>query len=157
VDRPKCERYDGTDTRLGLEFINSGGLLPGNIRRYTAYGHTILTNDGQSDVWGFAGKLRRAKAFIQGIEDLDVYVGYHGDGQGEFSHAFNRQELLAVAGMAEDFPKAHLNVVATGMRNYAILAAAMNGDVLFTWCDSDTKIKAVLGDKLGPCIHEFSS
>jgi hypothetical protein len=109
------------------------------------YANRVFTNDGQSTVAGFAAKLAAAAVAITAAGAIRVYVGYHGDLSGGFFQRFNAGEMAAVHGMAGLFPMATLYELAVEMTDLEIREAVNGGDVFFTWCDSDTRVRRVMG------------
>lgn len=106
------------------------------------YPKNVFTNDGQSDVDGFAKKLALVAPEIKAAGKITVYYGFHGKIDGSFSHDFTPEELKKSLAIATAFPGATM-VQASGPDDPAIDYARHNqdGQALFTWCDSDTYIK----------------
>jgi hypothetical protein len=114
--------------------------MPNEIVRYEK---NVFTNDGQTDVPGFKPKLDNVKSDILGAGPITVYYGFHGtDPDGEFDHAFSDEDLQNTMAMATEYPNATL-VQVSGPTDPQIDYARHNreGQVLFTWCDSDRYIK----------------
>ncbi len=107
-----------------------------------SYPKNVFTNDGQSDVDGFAKKLAVVAPQIEAAGKITVYYGFHGDDDGNFSHAFTPDELKKSLGIAAAFPDATM-VQVSGPNDPKIDYARhdRDGQALFTWCDSDTYIK----------------
>ncbi|TDN58899.1 hypothetical protein [Paraburkholderia sp. BL10I2N1] len=113
--------------------------MPDEIVRYAK---NVFTNDGQSTVDEFKPKLDKVKSDIQGAGAITVYYGFHGDPNGEFDRAFDAAELQKSKSIANDYPDANM-VQVSGPADPQIDYATHNkdGQVLFTWCDSDKYIK----------------
>lgn len=110
------------------------------------YDNNIFTHEGQTSVEGFGQEIMAMKVDIASVKDLVVYAGYHGDDDGNWHHDFNSEELATTNDIAVAFPNAQLSLVfKPGLSNDEIRAAVKKGNVFFTWCDSDAKIKAVMG------------
>ncbi|GLZ22717.1 hypothetical protein Bpla01_62460 [Burkholderia plantarii] len=122
-------------------------IMPDEIMSYPK---NVFTNDGQSDVDGFAPKLGAVAAQIKAAGKITVYYGFHGDDNGRLLVVFSADELEKSRDMAAGFPDATL-VQVNGPNDPKIDYAKHNkdGQALFTWCDSDTYIKA---NKLLPDI-----
>lgn len=106
------------------------------------YPKNVFTNDGQSDVKGFAPKLVAMTKQIKAAGKITVYYGFHGTEEGEFSHLFDTDELQESLMIAKEFPDAimvQINSPTDSKIDYK--AHNENGQVLFTWCDSDRYIK----------------
>ena len=127
--------------------------MPGAIKRYA---NNVFTNDGQSDVSGFAAKLtqdvRAALNSAGSLEQpLQVYAGYHGTAAdamqpaGNFLKAFDQQEMEQVAQMATQFINIQLCEIQENMSDQAIQDAVARGNVFFTWCDSNARVKRLMG------------
>lgn len=71
-----------------------------------SYPKNVFTNDGQSDVGGFAKKLALVAQAIRAAGTITVYYGFHGDHDGNFSHPFTREELDQSLHIASAFPNA---------------------------------------------------
>ncbi|MCM2495156.1 hypothetical protein [Burkholderia glumae] len=114
-------------------------IMPDEIMSYPK---NVFTNDGQSDVGGFAKKLALVAQAIRAAGTITVYYGFHGDHDGNFSHPFTREELDQSLHIASAFPNA-IMVQVSGPTDRKIEYAKHNevGQALFTWCDSDTYIK----------------
>lgn len=110
------------------------------------YENNVFTHEGQTSVDGFGEEIIAKKAEIASVEDLVVYAGYHGDEAGNWHHDFTSEELVTTNGIAKAFPNIQLVLVQNpGLSDDEIKAAVEKGNVFFTWCDSDAKIKAVMG------------
>jgi hypothetical protein len=114
------------------------------------YAKNVFTNDGQTDVDGFTPKLKKVKEYIKEAGPITVYYGFHGNAEGEFDRKFDADELQKSLGIAQSFPDATM-VEVIGPDDPKIDYDKHNkeGQVLFTWCDSDTYIKT---NKLLPAI-----
>ncbi|CAM2157210.1 conserved protein of unknown function [Pararobbsia alpina] len=121
--------------------------MPDEIVRYAK---NVFTNDGQSDVDGFVPKLMKVQEYINKAGPITVYYGFHGDTEGKLFKEFDAEELRKSKEIGNAFPNANMVQVA-GPDDKKIEYAKHNeeGQVLFTWCDSDTYIKA---NKLLPAI-----
>ena len=116
------------------------------IEKYEIDGHVVFTHDGQSTVEDFGQEILAKKDDISAVSDLTVYVGYHGDDKGEFHHDFDKDDDEQTEVIAKIFGNATLEWVRDpGMTDDEIKAAVKSGNVFFTWCDSDSKIKSVFG------------
>jgi hypothetical protein len=106
------------------------------------YAKNVFTNDGQSDVDGFAKKLALVAPKIKAAGVITVYYGFHGTTDGEFSHKFDSDELKKSLEIAKNFPDARM-VQVSGPADPNIDYSKHNdsGQALFTWCDSDRYIK----------------
>ena len=106
------------------------------------YEKNVFTNDGQTDVDGFTPKLEKVKELIKNAGAITVYYGFHGNTEGEFDRKFEPDELQKSLGIARSFPGATM-VQVDGPDDPKIdyVKHNENGQVLFTWCDSDTYIK----------------
>lgn len=114
------------------------------------YAKNVFTNDGQTDVDGFMPKLEKIKEQIKKAGAITVYYGFHGNTDGEFDRKFDKDELRKSLEVAHFFPGATM-VEVDGPDDSKINYKKHNeeGQVLFTWCDSDTYIKT---KKLLPAI-----
>jgi hypothetical protein len=119
------------------------------------YANYVFTNDGQSDVPGFEAKLIPAAGAIRAAGILDVYVGYHGDGTGRFDRRFAGWEMTAVRFMRLSFSDARLIRLDAEMSSFDIHNAVNAGRVFFTWCDSDTRVRAVMGGGMPGHVMTF--
>lgn len=110
------------------------------------YENNVLTHIGQTSVDGFGEEIMDMKATIAAVQNLIVYAGYHGDVYGNWDHDFTESELATTKNIATAFPNAQLILTSNpGLSDEAIKAAVLRGNVFFTWCDSDAKIKTVMG------------
>ena len=118
--------------------------------RIIKYEGNVFTNDGQSTVKEFGVKLSAVKADLGLVPGLKVYYGYHGKNTGEWDRNFADWELKLGANMATAFKNAKLFEVSgpPGMSDPEIQNAVAKGNVLFTWCDSDTRVKKVMGKNM---------
>ena len=114
------------------------------------YDKNVFTNVGQSDVDGFMPKLEKVKELIKEAGEITVYYGFHGNTKGEFDRKFDADELQKSLRVAQLFPGATM-VQVDGPDDPKINYKKHNeeGQVLFTWCDSDKYIKT---RKLLPAI-----
>lgn len=119
------------------------------------YQNNVFTNQGQSDVKGFADKLAKAADALKSVTGLDVYVGYHADIDGQWCINFDSAEKGDVVNMAQSFPNANLIWLNAALPDSDIKKAVAKGNVLFTWCDSDTKVKSLMGKSMPPFEKEF--
>jgi hypothetical protein len=108
------------------------------------YANKVFTNAGQSTVADFEAKLVPAAGAIRAAGALEVYVGYHGDTSGNFDRLFSAAEMTGVRTMRLSFSDAQLIELNAEMSGAAIDAAVRAGRVFFTWCDSDTRVRAVM-------------
>ena len=106
------------------------------------YKKNVFTNDVQTDVDGFMPKLEKVKELIKDAGAITVYYGFHGNTEGEFDRKFEADELQKSLGISRSFPGATM-VQVDGPDDPKIdyVKHNENGQVLFTWCDSDTYIK----------------
>ncbi|MGL1957295.1 MAG: hypothetical protein OCD00_08265 [Colwellia sp.] len=110
------------------------------------YENNVFTHGGQTSVAGFGEEIMAMQADIAAVEGLVVYAGYHGDLVGDWDHDFTSAELVTTDGIATAFPNIQLVLVQNpGLSDDEIRVAVEKGNVFFTWCDSDAKIKAVMG------------
>lgn len=111
-----------------------------------AYANNIFTHDGQSTVQEFGTEIMDDHAIISAVPELIVIAGYHGNTQGEWDHDFNVDEMAHTKKVSDGFRNATIEwVKGTGMTDEAIKSAFGRGNVFFTWCDSDIKIRRVMG------------
>jgi len=109
------------------------------------YPNHVFTHAGQTDVTGFGKEILADKAKIEAVKGLIVYVGYHGDVNGNWDHDFDADDDEQTITMGKLFPNAKLIwVKGHGVSDDDIKAAFKKGSVFFTWCDSDAKIKTVM-------------
>jgi len=102
----------------------------------------IFTHAGQSDVKGFIKEIEGAISYIKRLKKITVYVGVHGDVQGNFDRNFGEEEMKDTKKMVKDLP----NVVLRELKDDILTKERMktacdNGFVFFTWCDSDKTLK----------------
>lgn len=110
------------------------------------YNKNVFTHDGQSTVNEFGQEIIKSKDELIAVKNLIVYAGYHGDTDGEWDHDFDASEVAATKKIGELFPNATIKWIKdSGLSNNEIKNAFNNGNVFFTWCDSDTKVKKVMG------------
>lgn len=106
------------------------------------YGKNVFTNVGQSDVDGFMPKLEKVKELIKEAGEITVYYGFHGNTKGEFDRKFDADELQKSLRVAQLFPGATMvQVDAPDDPKINYKKHSEEGQVLFTWCDSDAYIK----------------
>ena len=118
------------------------------IRQYKS---NVFTNEGQGTVKEFAEKLAKAADTLRKVPNLKVYVGYHGDMNGLWCINFDKTEREDVLKIAQLFPNAELRWLTEDLSAAEIQAAVKAGNVFFTWCDSDARVKAVMGPAMpGP-------
>jgi len=118
------------------------------IKQYVG---NIFTHDGQSTVKGFAKELPPVKSALLSVSPtLTVIYGYHGDDPtGNWIRNFDDAEKKEAAKIAALFKNASLVLrVQPGMNNSEIQNAVAKGNVFFTWCDSDTRVKTAMGGKM---------
>ena len=109
------------------------------------YDNNVITHEGQTTVDDFGLEIMAKQDDISAVKDLVVYAGYHGDQAGDWDHDFTSEELVATNNIASAFPNAQLCLVSKpGLSDLEIKKAVAKGNVFFTWCDSDAKIKAVM-------------
>ena len=135
--------------------------MSGAIKRYKG---NVFTNDGQSDVPGFAAKLaapgvaKALKEVLPKDKHLQVYVGYHGaagdttHAQGAFLKKFTDDEMKQVRAMATGFPDALLVECGVEVSDQEIKDAVARGNVFFTWCDSDARVKRVMAGSMPAAV-----
>ncbi|WP_028888891.1 hypothetical protein [Tenacibaculum ovolyticum] len=113
------------------------------------YANNVFTHDGQSTVVEFGKEINTQpiKGEIEKVDHLKVYTGYHGTApQGNWCRDFDSQEKLVTEQIAKLFPKAKLEwYIKPGMTDQEIRDAYNAGAAFFTWCDSNNKIKSVMG------------
>lgn len=113
-----------------------------------AYVNNIFTHDGQSTVKEFGAEIMKDQAIIASVPQLMVIAGYHGDMQGNWDHDFDADEMADTQKIAEKFGNAKIEwVKGPGMTDEEIKLAFGRGNVFFTWCDSDKKIRSVMDIK----------
>lgn len=111
-----------------------------------AYANNIFTHDGQSTVQEFGTEIMKNHKMIASVPKLIVIAGYHGNTQGDWDHDFDSEELAETQKFAKEFDNAKIEwVKGKGMSDAEIKLAFDRGNVFFTWCDSDRKIKSVMG------------
>ncbi|MEC5386774.1 hypothetical protein VVD49_13650 [Uliginosibacterium sp. H3] len=107
------------------------------------YKKGVFTNDGQSDVDGFAEKLEKMARQIKEAGKITVYYGFHGTEEGKFSHAFDEGELEKSLRIAKEFPEAMMVQISSPTDSKIDYKAHdSHGHALFTWCDSENYIRA---------------
>jgi hypothetical protein len=109
------------------------------------YANRVFTNEGQGTVQEFGTKLALAEVAVQKAGNITVYVGYHADTDGRFVEEHDGDEAEAVQGMSARFPLATLHRLDVEMPDEDIRQAVDAGGVFFTWCDSDTRVKTIMG------------
>lgn len=110
------------------------------------YANNVFTHEGQSTVVEFGQEIMDSKAKIAAVQGLVVYAGYHGDTKGNWDHDFDEPEIETTMQIAAEFPNADVRLVKKpGLSEQQIRDAVARGNVFFTWCDSDAKVKAVMG------------
>ncbi|MFM2480124.1 hypothetical protein [Celerinatantimonas sp. YJH-8] len=126
------------------------------------YENNVFTHDGQSDVANFITEIEQygeLKTALEATENFTVYSGFHGYGyndtmgpQGSFKEAFseaeNTQVSNAAKAMEEKYPvKIEVEIISSKdeLKNLNISELISNGNVFFTWCDSDAYIKGLMG------------
>ncbi|MDW7662473.1 hypothetical protein [Halomonas sp.] len=125
----------------------------GNIAQYE---NNIFTNKGQSTVEEFSNKLMPASRALKAVEKLTVYVGYHGDITGDWCRDFNSSEKRDVIDLANNFPDAEIVWIDGGnMDESDIKKAVRQGSAFFTWCDSDARVKKVMGSDMPDFVQDF--
>ena len=117
------------------------------IKQYVG---NIFTHDGQCTVKGFALELPLVKSALRSVSPtLTVIYGYHGTGTGNWDRNFTYAERTDAANIAKLFKNASLDLrVQPGMNDSEIQNAVAKGNVFFTWCDSDTRVKTAMGGKM---------
>lgn len=109
------------------------------------YKNNVFTHGGQTSVDGFGIEIMQNKNDIAAVNDLVVYAGYHGDSNGEWVQDFNKEEIAKTQEIANQFSNVELILkFGSGLSEEEIKAAVNNGNVFFTWCDSDRKVKNVM-------------
>jgi len=112
------------------------------------YAKNVFTHEGQSTVEDFGKEIMKMASKIGAVTGLTVYVGYHGDQFGNWHHDFDKSEDAEAQKIGDNFPNAKLVWCRKpGLDDIAIKDAFNKGNVFFTWCDSDAKIKSVMGIK----------
>ncbi|OEE67327.1 hypothetical protein A1OO_16370 [Enterovibrio norvegicus FF-33] len=114
------------------------------------YRNNIITHEGQSTVDDFITEIQAKFDEINEVENLTVYSGYHGDENGDWFIDFDDQEVADTKKLATNFKKASVFFISkkasTLLSDEDIKSACKKGNVFFTWCDSDTKIKSIMGE-----------
>ena len=109
------------------------------------YQGDVFTHEGQTSVHEFGIEILAARAALAKPISLTVYVGYHGNKNGAWFKNFDATEDAETASIGNVFPNAKLvQVRGPGMSATAIQDAVKAGKVFFTWCDSDTRVNAVM-------------
>ena len=117
-----------------------------SIHKYTG---DIFTHGGQTSVSGFGNEIAAKFSDLRKVNKLVVYAGYHGNTSGYWCRDFNHLEVMKTMGIKRQFPHAILRLVKKpGMTDLEIRNAVQRGRVFFTWCDSDNKVKAVMGTSM---------
>lgn len=113
--------------------------MPDQIKQYEK---NVFTNVGQSDVAGFAVKLAKVATQINAAGAITVYYGFHGDTSGNFDRNFDEEELAQSLKIAQAFKDAKMvQVSGPDDPNIKYTDHNTSGQVLFTWCDSETYIR----------------
>ena len=117
------------------------------IKQYVG---NIFTHDGQCSVKDFALELPPvASALLSVSPTLTVIYGYHGTFTGNWDHNFTIPERKEAVKIAALFKNASLVLrVQPGMNDSEIQNAVAKGNVFFTWCDSDKRVKTAMGGKM---------
>src|SRR5215475_7373485 len=109
------------------------------------YQNNVFTNQGDCTVEEFDDKLAKAEDDLNLIEGLVVYVGFHGDGNGNWGKGFNGAEKRLVVGMTAGYKhRPKLEWLEALLTDEQIVAVVRKGKVLFSWCNSDTKVPSVM-------------
>lgn len=112
------------------------------IRRYQ---NDVFTNHGTCTVEEFEEKLAKAEDDLRQIDGLVVYVGYHGDNNGNWKKEFNNTEKSQVMDMTAAYPNhPYIQWCEIPLEDQEIVTALNRGRVLFSWCNSDTKVLNVM-------------
>ena len=118
--------------------------MSGKIIRYKG---NIFTNEGTTNVPDFEPKIWKVKDKIIAAKNLTVYYGHHGKKDGTYLQKFNKIEMKQAEEMIKKFKKKKVKIKAIkitkppGMTKGQISNAVAKKHVLFTWCDSDTRVK----------------
>ncbi|MFB4362986.1 hypothetical protein RAC65_20280 [Pantoea sp. BS_8] len=113
--------------------------MSGKIIKYDL---DVFTNDGQSTVVDFAGKLIKVADDIKKAGAITVYYGFHGDENGYLLKAFSDDELKQSLKISEAFPEVKMvKVLAPNDKNIDYEKHNIEGKALFTWCDSEKYIR----------------
>lgn len=114
------------------------------------YVGNIFTHAGQSTVKGFAKELTPVASALGSVPKLEVIYGYHGDDPtGDWIRNFTPDERKIAEKIAAKFKNASLVLrVQPGMNSAEIQNAVAKGNVFFTWCDSDNRVKKAMGAKM---------
>lgn len=114
-----------------------------SIHKYTG---EIFTHGGQTTVDGFGIEIATNFGELLKVSKLVVYAGYHGNTSGDWCRDFTHSEVMKTMRIKRHFAHAILRLVKKpGMTDLEIRNAVERGRVFFTWCDSDNKVKAVMG------------
>ncbi|MEW6982677.1 hypothetical protein AAD001_08500 [Colwelliaceae bacterium 6471] len=109
------------------------------------YDNNVFTHEGQCTVDEFRKEIFASKEMIAAVQGLVVYAGYHGDTKGNWDHDFDETEIEKTMQSAAEFPNADVRLIKEpGLSEQQIRDAVARGNVFFTWCDSDAKVKAVM-------------
>ncbi len=115
------------------------------------YQGNIFTHDGQCpgpDQFPFKPVISALKAVKP---KLTVIYGYHGDKSGNWIRNFTINERKRVVEIIKEqkFTNAELELrVQPGLCDMEIRNEVARRNVLFTWCDSDKRVKKVMGGKM---------
>lgn len=121
------------------------------------YANNVFTNDGQTDVPGILPKLVAAKTALNAVAGLKVYVGYHGNEIGRFFQLFDDAEMDQVREMqALMFPHSILMPLSQEISADAIRVAVDEGNVFFTWCDSNTYVTSLMGESMPASVASYA-
>jgi hypothetical protein len=122
------------------------------------YANNVFTHGGQSDVEGFGREVLQPgpRKALDAVTNLTVYIGYHGTRTGHYSHDFSSPDMTQAQKIGLVFTKATLVTRNTcGLTDLEITRAADRGNVFFTWCDSDTRVKDVMGKNMPTFVHKW--
>lgn len=125
--------------------------------RIYEYGiNKVITKTGQGDVGGFMDDLLADAELLKILQSIHyrkwtVVVGYHGDENGNWDRAFDEDEMKNARLMGQRFNNVALHETHTmtkGLSDLEITNFAKDGNVFFTWCDANRRVKALLGHKM---------
>jgi hypothetical protein len=118
------------------------------IRRYE---NDVFTNHGDATVEEFMGQVDGAEDDLKKVNRLHVYIGFHGDAHGKFDRRFSLEEHKNASSFGSSFHNIDQKFTFTEeVPDDQIVKAVERGRVLFTWCNSDTRVKDVMAQKGKP-------
>jgi hypothetical protein len=123
------------------------------IKRYQ---NNVFTNDGTCSVEKFSEKLEKAAEDLKLVRGLVVYTGFHGNSDGNFDKVFNNDEINSAGNIRIKFYNAvDTKILADVLPDVQIVEAVEKGSVIFTWCNSDTKVRKVMTGRTFTLVKEY--